>query len=110
MRQGTTPLHTFVLPFPVPEGSLVRIVYAQRPGGVKKVKFVKTKDDVKVDGQAVSTRLTQEDTFSVEDQYPVLAQVRVLTPEGEALGSKVVFISSEECLEDYVMTFEEEPA
>lgn len=106
MRRGTTVPHTFKLPTDIPKGSLVRLVYAQKPGGIKKVLFVKTGKDVTVSGNSVSTKLTQEETLSVDDRLPVLAQVRFLTPENEARGTRVIEISAEECLEDEVMTFE----
>ena len=108
MRRGTTTTHTFTVSPAIPEGSLVRLVYAQKPSGIKKVLFVKTGKDVTVSGNSVTTKLTQEETLAVDDRLPVLAQVRMLTPENEALSTDVITISAKECLEDEVMAFEGE--
>lgn len=107
MRRGTTPTHTFTLPFAIPEGSLVRVVYAQEQNGTKKALFAKTKDDCSVLGYTVSTKLTQEDTLKIEDHKAVFIQIRVLTPDNEALASEIIVVCAKECLEDEVMSFEE---
>lgn len=108
MRRGTTPTHTFTLPFAIPDGSLVRVVYAQDRNGVKKALFAKAGADCNVSGCTVTTKLTQKETLMVDGCHPVFIQVRVLTPENEALASNIIVASSEECLEDDAMAFEED--
>lgn len=103
MRQGTTPKHTFRLPFSVPEGSVVRIIYKQD----NSVVFVKTAKDCAIEGDSVSVRLTQEETFQLDEKYKVRIQLRILTPNQEALESEVIVRTIEECLEREVMCLEE---
>ena len=99
MRQGTTPKHTFTLPFAVPNTSAVRIIYAQG----EKVLFVKTGTDVSIVENKISTRLSQEETFSLDYKQKVKIQIRILTENGEALASHIMTASVEDCLESEVM-------
>ena len=106
MRRGTTPPQKFTLPVEIPQGSLVRVIYAQKQGEEKKVLFVKTGNDVQVSGKVVSTKLTQEETFMMDDTKMVFIQLRVLTPDGDAPGFQVLTVKPKECLEDVVMSFD----
>lgn len=83
MIRGTTPTHTFTLPFDVSMVQKIRILYAQNGA----VKLVKTKDDCALEGNTVQVRLTQEDTFCLDSRYVAEVQVRILTPGGDALAS-----------------------
>ena len=74
MKQGTTPTHTFVLPFDASVIEKVRIIYAQD----EEVKL--TVCDVSIEGNTITARLTQEDTLKLECGKFVEVQVRVLTP------------------------------
>lgn len=95
MRQGTTPTHTFRLPFDVSILSRVRIIYAQNG----RVVLVKTGGDVTLSGNTAETKLTQEDTLSFSSSYPVEIQVRVLTLAGDVQNSDIVTVSVGRCLE-----------
>ncbi len=99
MRQGTTPTHTFTLPFALTQNHSVRIIYKQG----QKVLFVKTNPDIEIAGSKISTRLSQKDTFLFDPMQKAKIQVRVLTPGGDALVSDVIAASVEECLEREVM-------
>lgn len=105
MRRGTTPKHVYRLKFEPPDGTIARIIYAQKPPGSKsKVLFVKTGEQAVIEGNLITTRLTQEETFRFDDKLAALIQIRLLKPDGTAPGSDVMRVSVEECLEEEVMT------
>lgn len=106
MRQGTTPKHTFNLPFAIPEGAVVRIIYKQGDSVV----LVKTDQDCEINESSVSVRLTQEETFSFNEKRKVRIQLRILTPEEEALESNIITRTVEECLEREIMCLEDDEA
>lgn len=103
MRQGTTPKHTFKLPFSIPDGSVVRVIYKQS----ENVLFVKTANDCAIEADTISLRLTQEETFQFDVRYKVRIQIRILTPNDEALESEVIVRTVKECLEREVLSLEE---
>ncbi len=86
MRLGTTPTHTFEVPFPVDTIEDVRIVYAQAGEEV----LAKEKCDCEMEGNQISVKLTQEDTFLFNPKLCAEAQIRVLTVSGEALASDII--------------------
>lgn len=98
MIRGTTPTHTYHMPFDTALIDKIKITYAQN--GV--VVLTKEKADCKIDGNAVTVRLTQEDTLKF-DASRVQIQVRVLTTGGDALASVIVTKPCEEVLEEGVL-------
>ena len=100
MIRGTTPTHVFRLPVSADTVKAVRIVYAQNNA----VKLQKCNEDCTMEGNTVTCKLSQEDTFLFADGECILVQVRVLTNEGEALASRVMRVHCEECLSDEVLT------
>ena len=96
MRRGTTPTHTFTLPFEIPEGSSIRIVYAQND----KIIIERTTETCTVDGKVITVRLTDKETLCVDctphwfegrlQPYPVEVQVGVKTPNGDKLWSDII--------------------
>lgn len=99
MRQGTTPTHTFTLPFNTEVISKVRVLYAQNG----KLKIVKTEADAVMDGNTVSVKLTQEDTFLLRTSFTTDIQLRALTQNRDSLVSKIFTVNTEECLSDEVL-------
>lgn len=99
MIRGTTPLHTFELPFPTDEIKEVHIIYLQNESEV----LVKTKKDCEFNENLIQTELSQEDTFLFDDKYPVEIQMRVLTYRGKVLNSVVTTIDCYRCLESEVL-------
>ena len=99
MIRGTTPTHTFALPFDSSVISALRIIYAQ--GG--EVIVTKTLEDVTVDGNDVSVKLTQEDTLSFDSEKAVEIQIRILTPSNDAIASNTIVVSALRCLENEVL-------
>lgn len=99
MRIGTTPTHTFVLPFEASDFKKIQIVYSQND----QIILEKTVDDCKLNGNVVSVKLTQEETFKFDKQYSVKIQMRVVTPEGDVLSSDVLSVCCDECLSSEVL-------
>lgn len=99
MKRGTTPTHTFTLPFETDMIQKLHILYAQD----EQVKIRKTEADCTKEGNAISLTLTQEDTLLLECKKTVEIQVRVLTLGGEALNSDIIRVPVERCLESEVL-------
>lgn len=99
MIRGTTPTHSFTLPFDTRLLSCVRIVYAQKGNVV----FVKTGENVTLRENTIETTLTQEETLSLNCTSPVEIQVRVLTDDGTAMNSDIVLVPVSRCLENEVI-------
>ena len=67
MIQGTTPTHTFNIPFDTSMVKEVKILYAQDD-----VKILEKKNgDCTLTGQSISVTLTQEGTFLFDRKKPV---------------------------------------
>ena len=99
MIKGTTPTHSFVLPFGTEMIQTIQIIYAQNGNVI----LTKGNKDCTFDGNTVSVKLTQEDTFLFVEDACVEVQVRVLTPAGDALASSVMRVHCNECLSKDVL-------
>lgn len=99
MIRGTTPKHTFTIPFDTSTIDDVRIIYAQGD----EQKFVKELADCTLDGNTISVTLTQEQTFLFTDDKLVQIQLRVKTNTGEILSSDVLVVFVGKCLDTEVM-------
>lgn len=99
MRQGTTPKHIFTLPFAASLASVIQITYQQG----NEIVLQKNTGDCTPDGNTVSVKLTQEDTFKFDARQDVMIQIRVLTAGGDALTSDIIRVSVGRCLDDEVL-------
>ena len=99
MIKGTTPLHTFSLPFGTETIKTVQITYAQN--GV--VMITKSNDDCDFGENTVSVKLTQEDTFKFIEGACVEIQIRVLTAGDDVLASRVMRVHCDKCLSKDVL-------
>ena len=99
MIRGTTPTHRFVLPFDTDMIQTVQIIYAQNDETV----LTKGNDDCTFDGNTVSVKLTQQETFLFTEGACVEVQVRVLTTDGDAVASHVMRVHCDECLSSEVL-------
>lgn len=86
ITQGTTPTHSFKLPFPASVVQIARFVYSQN-GTVKIIRDSREgKAEILEDGSVITT-LTQDDTYGLTKDAPVKLLLRVLTKDGTALVS-----------------------
>lgn len=95
MIVGTTPTHTFNLPFEAALLEKVRVTYAQNGTVVCK----KETEDCVLEGSSIHVELTQADTLAFNYQYPIRMQLRVLTKAGKALSTKPRTLTAEQCLD-----------
>lgn len=100
MIRGTTPTHTFTLPFDVSSIQTVKIIYSQDDVAVCE----KLTADCVLNGETIQTTLTQEETLRFNCKQPVEIQLRILTTAGEALASVVEKVGVSKCLDDEVLT------
>ena len=99
MRRGTTPTHTFTVPFGIENVADALVVYAQSDKEILR----KTVSHCHMEGNTLSVDLTQEETFLFNCQKKVQIQVRVLTTEGKALASDIITIDVDKCLSSEVL-------
>ena len=99
MLQGTTPTHTFNIPFDTSIISRVRVIYAQNDNVI----LTKTERDCTFGDNTLSVTLTQEDTFLFDHKLPVEIQLRALTPSGSVLASVPKKVGVTKCLETEVI-------
>lgn len=99
MIRGTTPTHTFTLPFDTENIDSVRIAYAQ--GGA--VIFTKETGDCALKSDTITVKLTQKETLQLDDKQMVEIQLRVRLMDGEALSTPIMRKSVGECLDGAVL-------
>lgn len=99
MPKGTNPWNTYKLPFSTDLVRKVRVIFAQRDG----IKIRKTEKDAVMEGNIVKVRLTQEDTFRLNEKLPVEHQVRVMTKDGDVFKSHVETFTVDKCLDMEVL-------
>lgn len=99
MIRGTTPTHTFTIPFEVDQIADLRISYGQ--SDVEKIK--KTKLDCMLFDNKIQVTLTQEDTFKLDCSKQVKLQLRILTIDGEVFNSQIKLLTVGQCLNNEVL-------
>ena len=99
IRQGTTPTHTFTIPFDTSKLRTVHIAYAQ----CDELLFVRSGDQITLNGNTITTTLTQEETLMIDPDKIVSIQVRVVTDADDALTSDIILVSAAKCLEKEVL-------
>ena len=97
MIRGSTPTHTFRLKLDPELIHKVRVLYSQDD-----VLVLKKEDaDCIKDGQTVTVKLTQEDTLTFKEGK-VEIQLRILTPTGDSIPSKIYTVHVSKLLENEV--------
>ncbi len=99
MIRGTTPTHTFTLPFEVSVIKSLVIIYAQNDIEVLR----KEKNDCTLDGNTIVTKLTQEESLKFNHSMPVQIQLKILTAGNDALASYIHTVPVLKCLTDEVL-------
>lgn len=100
MIRGTTPTHTFKLPFDTEMVRNAMVIYAQNDVVV----LEKEAQDCAMQGDEISVTLSQNDTLKFDCHSKVQIQLRVLTMGGDALASDVYVVSVGKCLNDEVLS------
>lgn len=99
MRRGTTPTHTFTIPFDTAMVDKIEIVYAQ--GDMEVLR--KGTEDCTLEGQTITTQLTQNDTFLFNTANNVQIQLRIMDKDGNVFGSDIMVVSCKKCLSNEVL-------
>lgn len=99
MIRGTTPTHTFKLPFDASIVQKAMVIYAQNDAVV----LEKQAQDCTMQDNEISVTLTQEDTLKFDCHFKVQIQLRILTNQGQALASDIHIVSVGKCLNDEVL-------
>lgn len=99
MIRGTTPVHTFTIPFDTGNVESAKVIYTQ---GDEQILCKKT-TECSMSGNTISVMLTQEETFLFDCSKHCKVQLRVLTKDGVALASHIVTVNVHTCLDDEVL-------
>lgn len=100
MTRGTTPIHTFYLEdYNTDIISKIRILYAQNDKNI----LIKEEKDCDFEGNTITTKLTQEETYLFDDKQIVQIQLHILTTTNESLVSDIERIKVEKCLDTEVL-------
>lgn len=95
MIRGTTPTHTFTLPFDTGELDSVYITYAQ----AGKTKIEKSIEDCMRDGNRLSVQLTQEETLSLTSGYMTDIQIAARVG-GTVMRSQIIQVQTHKILKE----------
>lgn len=99
MKQGTTPEFIFELPFSTDDVKNAKVIFA--PYGSSKLE--KRLGDCTFDGNKITVKLSQAETFRFDCTNPVKVQLRILTKNDEALTSEIFFADISKCLDNEVL-------
>lgn len=98
MIRGTTPSFTFKLPFDVALLANAKVTICQGDTTLEKKLC-----DCSVNENALTVRLTQEETFLFDCHSFVKVQLRVVSVHGEALSTEVFDVRVKQCLDEEVL-------
>lgn len=96
---GTTPTHTWALPFDASLVAEARAIYKQSGEEILR----KETEHFTMEGQKLSVTLSQEETFLFDCRTPVKIQLRIRTTAGQALKTPVIVKTPTECLDREVL-------
>lgn len=99
MIRGTTPTHTFTLPFETELIKELRISYKQ----CDEVIVEKNESDCTLTGKEITVKLTQEDTLKFNHERIVRIQLKALLLDGNVLASDIIRRGIGEVLNDEVL-------
>ena len=98
MVRGTTPENIFKLPFILDDVKSLYVTYSQG----NTVVLDKAIDDVIIDGNTITVKLTQEDTLKFSNAQ-VNIQIRFKTNQGKAMASNIISTYVNNVLKDGVI-------
>ena len=99
MIQGTTPVHKFDIPFDTGLIDEVKITYKQNNETI----LTKRNSECTLNDKTITTKLSQEETFSFTTGHDVKLQIRVLTTSGDAFVSDIFVLPVYKCLDSEVL-------
>lgn len=96
MVRGTTPTHSFSIPFDTSEIDELFLTYSQNG----QVVFEKQKEDCELIDNEIRVHLTQDDTLLLSDKKQTEIQLAVKTRGGDVFRSNIINVSTERILHD----------
>lgn len=90
MYTGSTPTHSFKLPYDTSTLKAIQVIYKQ--GGMKMTKLYKNNKlptGMSIDGAYVYVKLTEMETSAFSPDCQALYQIRVRTEEDNVIPSKI---------------------
>lgn len=99
MIRGTTPTHTFTLPFSADTIDKLRLTYSQSGSVV----FEKTEADVLMSGKKLEYTLTQEESLSLQESKQVEIQLKIKNTAGSVVASKIMRLNATTVLNEEVL-------
>ena len=105
MYRVTTATHIFTLPIQTGTCSEIEVTYKQ--SDITKTFLYENDtlpDGMTLDGKNVIIKFTQEQTKEFLSAFPVTAQVRVLTNDGDVFASQMFYISVDDTLSERILS------
>lgn len=99
MIRGTTPTHKFNISFDTSLIKDIRISYAQ--DGI--IIAEKTLHDCALEGDVITTSLTQEETLKFHEKRPVELQIKLLTTLGTVMATRIYTLNAGKVLNEEVL-------
>lgn len=87
MIRGTTPTIIYLLPFDVDVIDKIWLTFSQNQNEVLTLE----NDDLTISGTSISAYLTQAQTLEFDTHSSVAMQLRILTKEGNAIASNIMY-------------------
>lgn len=98
MIRGTTPTHTFELPFSASNFVVYTVTYSQANNVIVK----KEKNDCEESGNKILVMLTQEETLKFNTNDVVEIQIKAMDSDGVVTASDVVRTTAKKILDEVV--------
>lgn len=99
MKKGTAPIFQFTIPFSTDRLAAARVLFAYGDQLLLK----KDTEELTLEGNTITCKLTQEDTFEFDCNRFVDIQLRVLTIDGTPYTSDIFTEFVEKCLDKEVL-------
>lgn len=99
MIRGSTPTHTFTLPFGTESITKAKIMYAQND----KIILIKDISECEITENAFKVTLTQEETYLFNCNYYVQIQLIIGFESGEIAPSEINLVPVGKCLGNEVL-------
>ena len=99
MIRGTTPTHTWEIPFDTGMVKRLRVIYGQN----KKPLFIKEKEECVIKDGILSVTLSQEESLMFDSQYYAQVQVKVLFENGTTMETPITEFVVHDTLDEEVL-------
>ena len=99
MIRGTTPIDSFTLPFGTEVVDCIKLIYKQGEETI----LIKRTADFQMEGNTISVKLSQEETFLFTCKKSAYCVLRVVDKAGTALATDKMYFVVTDCGDDEVL-------